>query len=315
MLVETDYDFEQLMRQLAGQVEPTAAKKDAAARSQNYLRALLSEGTFGGRVVKDYLSGSYSRGTAIHPLDDVDIIFVIDPRAWADTALFPFDPPNPAAVLKSFAGALRRRYERTSVRIQRRSVCLALSHLDIDVVPAIELAHGFIQIPDGDSGTWIKSGPTIHKQIGAAINTRTRGAFKPTVKLLKYWNSMLPSTARFKSFAVESMAMALFAEHGVDGLFDSVVSFFDFMASLAEEDTIGQWPSAYGIDFSWFGPKVPDPSGATSNIVRGLDAEVVEKFLEHAVRARNSLVQAAGSGRSVTAGRLVAKALKFDVAT
>lgn len=315
MILETDFDFEPLMRELAGRVEPTAAKKNAASRSHNNLRDLLSDGTFGGRIVDSYLSGSYSRDTAIHPIDDVDIVFLIDPDAWPAGDFLFSDLPNPSDVLRSFATALRRRYERTSVYTQRRSVRLALSHLDIDVVPAIPLEGGVIQIPDTREGEWIKSGPAIHRDVGAAINSRTRGAFKPAVKLTKYWNSSLPSTARFKSFTVESMAMALFAKHRVDGLFDSVLSFFDFMASLAGEGTVGDWYSAYGINLGTFGPSVPDPSGVTSNVAAGLEQEVVERFLDHAVRARDNLVKAAESHRAATAEQLVLKALRFATAT
>lgn len=315
LIVESNFDFEQLMRRMASRVEPTAEKKEAAARSHNNLRTLLMQGTFGGRVVDTYLSGSYSRGTAIHPIDDVDIVFLIDHTAWREGDILFSDLPNPTDVLRSFSTALRRRYARTSVYTQRRSVRLALSHLDIDIVPAIPLEDNLIQIPDTHTGDWIRSGPAIHRELGASINARTDGVFKPTVKLIKYWNSRLPRTARFKSFTVESMAMALFARHSGDDLFDSVLSFYDFMAHVAGETSYGDWNSHYGIDFGMWGPTVPDPSGATSNVVRGLDADVIERFFDHAIRTRNNLVKAAESARSATAGRLLSKALKFETVT
>jgi len=315
MLLDSNFDFEQLMRGLAAEVEPTAAKKLAASKSHNNLRALLMEGTFGGRIVNSYLSGSYSRGTAIHPIDDVDIVFLIDPSGWPEGDTIFSDLPNPSDVLRSFANALRRRYVRTSVFSQRRSVRLALDRLDIDVVPGIAQDGNLIQIPDVRAGEWILSGPAVHREVGADINTRTRGVFKPTVKLIKYWNSQLPSTARFKSFTVECMAMALFARHRVNGIFDSVVSYYDFMASLAGESTVADWRSAYGINLGFFGPTVPDPSGATPNVARGLESETIARFLDHAIRTRNCLVKAAESHRSSAAERLIHKALKFDLAT
>ena len=315
MILEPEFDLEPLLKKMASSVEPSAEKRRAASASHNNLTELLTEGAFGRRIVGNFLSGSYSRGTAIHPIDDVDIVYLIDPNAWAEGDIMFSSLPNPSDVLRSFAIALRRRYVRTSVYTQRRSVRLALNHLDIDVVPAIPQERGLIKIPDLREGDWIVSGPTLHRDLGAAINTRTGGAFKPTVKLLKSWNSSLPSTASLKSFTVESMAMALFAQHRVDGLFDSLVSFFDFTASLAGERTISRWGSDYGITFGMFGPTVPDPSGASSNVAGGLSKEKARKFLGHAVRTRDLLVQAAESQRATASARLVTKALKFEIST
>lgn len=315
MILDTRHDFDPLMRKMASRVEPTTAKRSAAAASHANLTELLVDGTFGRRIVGNYLSGSYSRDTAIHPIDDVDIVYLIDPSAWKEGDILFSSLPNPADVLRSFAKALRRRYQRTSVFTQRRSVRLALQHLDIDIVPAIPLKDGLIKIPDLREDDWIVSGPALHRDIGIAINDRTDGAFKPTVKLIKYWNSCLPSTARFKSFTVESIGMALFSEHRVDGLFDGVLSFFDFLAGLGGEATIHRWKSDYGIDFGMFGPSVPDPSGATSNVAHGLEMKRVEKFLDHAILARDRLIEAAECQRESAGMRAAAKALKFKLVT
>ena len=315
MILDSVFDLEPFMRQLATQVEPSAAKKLAAAKSHNNLRDLLIDRTFGKRILGSYLSGSYSRDTAIHPIDDVDVVFLIDQRAWKEGDYLFSSKPNPSDVLRSFATALRRRYERASVYTQRRSVRLELQNIDIDVVPAIPKHGGLIEIPDVRAGDWLTSGPAIHRDLGAAINNRARGSFKPTVKLIKYWNSNLPSTAQLKSFTVESIAMALFAHHRADGLYDSVTSFFDFVAGLAGADTVAEWSSDYGIDFGILGPTVPDPSGATANVARGLDSQVLKKFLAQAVRTRDLLVHAGESQRSATSMRAAAKALKFELTT
>src|SRR5258708_5198553 len=66
-------------------LEPTQTQKDGAVRSQNHLRDILLTGQFASRITKSYLSGSYARDTAVYPLDDVDIIFVINPASWRST--------------------------------------------------------------------------------------------------------------------------------------------------------------------------------------------------------------------------------------
>src|SRR6266571_2772403 len=138
---------------LVRRIEPTQTQKDGAVRSHNYLREMLNTGQMAARIEKSYLSGSYARDTAIHPLDDVDVIFVIDASYWSrasniflGSSLY----PTPTSVLDSFATAIRYRYPISSVFGQRRSVRLQLYHLDIDVVPAIEdsAKPQFIRIPD-----------------------------------------------------------------------------------------------------------------------------------------------------------------------
>src|SRR6266571_364702 len=127
-------DCETYLWQIVRSVEPTQTQKDGASRSQNYLRDLLAGGNIGQRIITSYLSGSYARDTAVAPMDDVDIIFVIDPSFWRALSGW----PTPSTVLDSFANAIRYRYPISSVFGQRRSVRLQLYHLDIDVVPAIE---------------------------------------------------------------------------------------------------------------------------------------------------------------------------------
>src|SRR5690606_32623815 len=135
----------------------------------NHLRKILNTGQFENRIVRSYLSGSYARGTAIYPLADVDIIFEINPDQW--NTGFSQEYPDPKVLLSSFQRAIKRRYKDTTVRLQRRSVGLRLSHLDIDVVPAISIDDGnMILIPDRVDECWIETGPKLHSDVGAAVN-------------------------------------------------------------------------------------------------------------------------------------------------
>jgi len=146
-----------ILRRTLSEIEPTAAQKEGAQRSHYHLRNLLDTGQMAPKILNSYLSGSYARDTAIRPLDDVAIIFEIEPAAWK-TGLFFNSLPPPARVLDSIATAVRRRYLLSSVFGQRRSVCLRLNHLDIDIVPAISNAAdpALILVPDRRSEDWIK---------------------------------------------------------------------------------------------------------------------------------------------------------------
>lgn len=273
MVVEVDslrrvrdaIDVERTLRRILAEIEPTRAQKEGAQRSHKHLRALLDSGQIGSRIRGSYLSGSYARDTAIRPLDDVDIIFEIEPSGW-NSGLFR-TLPTPDRVLQSFATAIRRRYPSTSVYSQRRSVRLNLNHLDIDVVPAIpdRSDPGLILVPDRNSDSWIKSSPLRHSEIASRVNSQREGRFKPLVKLAKFWNSNLPGTTRCKSFTIETIATRTFSTIPFDGLSEGLLLFWDFLAAQFDEPSIVRWPQTFGMSFDWLSISVPDAAGIGSN--------------------------------------------------
>lgn len=292
-------------------IEPTPTQKDGAVRSHNYLREILCTGQFASRIKTSYLSGSYARDTAIAPLDDVDIIFVVNPQAWQTGLLS--SAPSPETILLSFAGAVRYRYPNSSVRTQRRSICLQLNHLDIDVVPAIEAdaAGQMIWVPDAETGSWIKSSPKLHSDAATRVNQARSGNFKPLVKLLKNWNSNLPSTANFKSFIVETMAVRLFQNVAIPSLEEGLLRFFDFMAFLDGKAQAYSWSDKYGMSLNWWATEVFDLAGTGSNLVTNLDSDRRQKFLDHAVRSRNKMLEAQQARNVDTACSRVSEALRL----
>jgi len=188
---------------------------------------------------------------------------------------------------------------------------LQLYHLDIDVVPAIEVGDTgkIILVPDSDSGDWIKSSPRLHSEKATEINQRHNGRFKPLVKLLKCWNSNLPSTANFKSFAIETLAARLFNSIGLPSLEDGLALFFDFVASLDGKAQLYRWAESYGVTLNWWATEVPDLAGPGSNLVANVDADRRQKFLGHAIRSRDHMADARRSSRVDTACRRVSEAL------
>lgn len=300
--------------QLVKEIEPTATQKDGAKRSHNYLREVLATGQMEKRIVDSYLSGSYPRDTAIQPLDDVDLIFVINPKEWFSNY---FDElfstyPEPQFVLNTFLGAIRYRYKDSSLRLQNRSVRLKLYHLNIDVVPAIEgkKDDGTILIPDREKEEWIITAPKKHSEIASAINKQQDARFKPLVKLLKYWNSNLPSTARFKSFAVETLAARLFQKTKLGSLEEGLLLFFDFVGYLGDDARAYKWSNNYGMSFDWFECIIPDIAGIGSNVVAGVSEDHKQRFIENAVVSRNRMIEARDTRSEDTAWNRTKQALR-----
>lgn len=305
---------EKMLVKLVGDIEPTAAQKEGAQRSHNFLREILATGQMGKRIVESYLSGSYPRDTAIQPLEDVDVIFVIAPDEWLTN---PFDRlfsgrPEPETVLKSFLNAIRYRYQDSSLRLQKKSVRLRLNHLDIDVVPAIERGKndGSILIPDREKDDWIVTAPKKHSEIASVINQQQGGRFKPLVKLLKYWNCNLPSTARLKSFAVETLACRLFQRNRLNSLEEGLLVFFDFIAYLGDDGQAFEWNDSYGVSFDWFECKIPDIANTGSNVAAGTGESKKQRFIENATLTRNRLLEVQDARTEEVAWRKMRQALR-----
>lgn len=289
--------LDSMLRSIVTKGEPTESQFSGASRSHNYLRDVLASGQFGYRLGDTYLTGSYARGTAIYPLDDVDIVFEFDPKAYAT-----WFQPDVDQVLQSFARAIRYRYNESRVEVQNRSVGLKLNHLDIDVVPAIATgAQGYILVPDRREGTWIRSAPKLHTAWGRELNKRTNGLFKPLVKFLKIWNRQGPQNAQVRSFLIETVAMRMFLKLPLNSIFEGAYLFFDMLSSFAWESKHA-WNTTYGVQLGyWMGNSVPDIAETGINVAEGMDETLRERFIRRAVRSRDGLL-AARNARYIETG-------------
>ncbi|MES2884891.1 MAG: hypothetical protein V4709_08810 [Pseudomonadota bacterium] len=302
-----DAALEALLKEVLRNFEPGAKQKNAAQRSQLHLRSLLNTGQFESRILDSYLSGSYARNTALHPLNDVDIIFVIDPAAWPRPLFSSF--PSPQAVLKSFERCIRYRYTTSALRVQRRSICLQLWHLNIDIVPGIRegLNSHVILIPDRERDEWIRTAPRLHSEAATEMNAKRGKRFKPLVKLLKLWNSNLPKNARFKSFTIETMATRIFRSTDFQSLTDGLLLFWDFMASRYGAGVVRSWPDGFGMSFGRWSVDVPDAVGLKGNTAQSVDNHRAILFSQKARVSRDHLLRAL---RARTTGAMQESALK-----
>jgi hypothetical protein len=302
-------EVDAVLRDIASEIEPTQHQKDGASRSHTHLRELLLAGPFGDRVLGTFLSGSYARGTAIRPLDDVDVIVEIDPDHWSRGFFSSLPPPD--KVLDSFAGAIRRRYPQSSVLRQRRSVCLRLRHLCIDVVPAVrDSGAEVLEIPDRNAGEWIKTSPKAHAAIASRVNQSRYGLLKPLVKLAKYWNSNLPDSAHVKSFTIETIATRLFSVVHFGTLGEGMLLLLDFLASRFHPSKVAEWHRDFGMTFNWFTIEIPDIAGTGSNTAAYVDRDRAKELSNKARISRDRLLSANSSRYLETLEHHVLRALR-----
>lgn len=229
-------------------------------------------------IDRDFLTGSYARHTKTKPLKDIDIFVVLN------ASKHDYRQKPASSVLNAFADALRAKYGDKAVRKQSRSVNLDFGLvygfsedtddntdyrvLSIDVVPAFQAGSNY-EIPDGDSGKWIKTNPEIHAAKATAAHQAYSNEWKGLVRMVKYWNNNKRHGEQKPvkpSFLIEVMALeCLYGGWG--GHFDREIQ--AFFATLADR-VLEEWP---------------DPAGLGPPVSNGMDA--VRK-----ARAR-SLLQAA----------------------
>lgn len=307
-------DIEVLLEARASKLAPTQTQLQAAARSHGHLRAVLATGNMDYRIQTSYLSGSYARQTAVRPLDDVDVVFEIDPSLWRRNPLqrLLYRFPDPSKVLETFARAIRHRYPNSRVQTQRRSVGLVMEHLHIDVVPAVADPErpDWLRIPNTATGAWISTAPRVHSQLAIRLNKSSGGRFKPMVRLLKGWNAGLPATQRLKSFAVETLAARFFQAHALNSFSDGAFYFFDFVAWRGRRHALANWNDTLDVDLGGWSGRLPDLAGTGSDLLAGCERARRRAFTEAARVARDAFVAASKARTEKTAWRHVDRRLR-----
>jgi hypothetical protein len=218
-------------------------QKNASARQQEvrgYLDTKLS-------IQRDFLTGSYARHTKTKPLKDIDIFLVLDP------AKHDYLKKPASVVLTDLHRILVDKYGAKAVRKQGRSVNIDFGVvvdaddntdyriLSIDAVPAFASGDNY-EIPDGDTGKWIKTNPEIHAAKATAAHQAFSNEWKGLVRMVKYWNNHHDKPIK-PSFLIEVMALECLYG-GWQGRFDREVQ--AFFATLADR-IFDEWPDPAGL--------------------------------------------------------------------
>jgi hypothetical protein len=210
----------------------------------------------------DFLTGSYRRHTKTKPLKDIDIFFVL-----AESQRAKYRDKAPSVVLQDFCAALVDKYGDKAVSKQGRSVCVDFGVVidaddntdykvvSVDVVPAFVAGNDY-EIPNADTGKWMKTNPKVHAEKATDANKNYGGEWKALVRMAKYWNNN-PDHGADKpikpSFLIEVMCLQVLYG-GWGGRFD--YEFQALFTTLADR-ICDEWP---------------DPAGLGSPISDGMDA-------------------------------------------
>lgn len=191
----------QAFHELITSLELTPRQREEAERQRQVVTGHLQRGF---SVKEPFISGSFGRGTAIRPLNDIDLFLELN-RTPEDLR-----SGDPDRCLKRIREVLHVAYRgNPAPRLQGRSVNIEFSGTGIgfDVVPAFEVTShsGVYEIPDRNRRGWIQTNPRMHAQHAKAANERAGSKANPLVKLLKHWNCTQPGKRPVRSFHLELM--------------------------------------------------------------------------------------------------------------
>lgn len=242
-------------------------------------------------IDRDFLTGSYARYTKTKPLKDIDIFFVL-----SDSERKKYRDQAPSVVLEDFCKVLVDKYGKDAVRKQGRSVCVdfgvvvdAEDNTDyrvvsVDVVPACAVGNDY-EIPNSDTGKWMKTNPEIHAQEARDAHQAYSSEWKGLVRMVKYWNNNAKhgkDKPVKPSFLIEVMAMQCL-HGGWQGRFDyEIQGFFSALADRIEDE----WP---------------DPAGLGSPVSDDMDAQRkgrAKELLQAASREASSAINLARKGQN-----------------
>lgn len=211
-------------------------QNNASARQQEVREYLDTKFS----IDNSFLTGSYKRWTKTKPLKDVDIFFVLgaDERHYRSEV--------PSAVIDEFHRVLALKYGDKAVRKQARSVNIDFGVvvdaedntdyriLSVDAVPAFAVGSDY-EIPDTDTGTWMKTNPKVHADKATAAHQAFSSEWKGLVRMVKYWNNNPRHGEKpvRPSFLIEVMALECL-HGGWQGQFDrEIQGFFSTLACQA----------------------------------------------------------------------------------
>jgi hypothetical protein len=261
---------------------------EARRRRDVFSTALVEHTAFS----EAFASGSFARGTVIHPLHDVDLVAVLGPgRDW--TAEEPGLVLNyTAEAVRSLLGTLGQRslvVQATKVRshvVQCRVDSAARTESDLapaafamEVMPAVRTGTGRpLTVPNARTGLWELTDPE-----DLIDRTAARAAvwsyYVATVRLVKYWFKRQP--LEVKSLAAEVLALNCLPVPPAGGRkarSNALSRFFTCAAAKVMDEIV-------------------DPAGYAGAVQPTLDREQARKRLRHAAENAANAVAAEADGK------------------
>jgi len=231
------------------------------SKSQNFLRDLLNNKEkehphFPWLVDGDFLSGSYARGTKIAPLNDIDVMMVLDgsglceirnglitnaevrgARHGSPATSLHIDARglvDSKKILEVFRDVLNETYPDSQIKKDGQAINVWLESygLGLDIVPCFHIvprdgSRDYYYIPTGGESTgWMSTNPKIDKELCDNLNDLHGKKMKPIIKLIKFWNET-QNQGRIRSYHLEVITWRTFASEKITDYPSALRYFFN----------------------------------------------------------------------------------------
>ena len=246
-------NLQQYFLDFISNIEPSKEHKDNAKDAHtNLLCHLENDSVLSANIDEKFLYGSYSRNTAIHTINDVDICIVTN----FDHTSEDFTPKKVLRKVKStisnyYTSVLgydevdgkATKYNRRSIQVLNPLPDKLDSELTLDVIPAIKQDNSDnLLVPDRSLGSWIETNVKGHETASTNKNKAEDGKFIPFVKIMKHWKK-IHLEKHPKGFWLESLLLDHFEysnsyAESFDTTLESIIDKFPDHESLSEVPTI-----------------------------------------------------------------------------
>lgn len=228
-------------------ISPTQADRDFIAMISESFRKTLNQACL--------QIGSYPRFTAIRPIHDLDILYILG--NWNEQNY------DPTEALQNLYSKIKDEYEnpteyKIEISLQTHSITISFKDnseeiFSVDIVPAYifsknEFNYDIYKVPEilrqkhGKQRTeyyqrllseqleigWIVSDPKGYIEIAKRLNKANQD-FRKTVKFIKAWKNsckMKDDDFKLKSFHIEQVLTNYFQENINNEIFDGIFNFF-----------------------------------------------------------------------------------------
>lgn len=161
---------------------------------------------------RSFLSGSYPRNTRLEPLDDIDIIVVVEStEPWDD---------DPEKAMEAAGEAVRPDFPGSTIRLGAHAAKVKpenppIHGVHLDIVVAREPGDGTVlEISEREpESNWKESDPEAHATALSKANDDWKKRVVPAIKQVKHWNRNAAG-GPLPSFLVEALALRVFTDSG-----------------------------------------------------------------------------------------------------
>ncbi len=282
-----------LFDEFLGRIVPTEGELERARRHRDTVASRIR--LAGAKELLN--SGSYIKGTAIRPFNDIDLFVGFDSEEYGSAE---------EKVITRLRYHFGVSLPDSAIRLQTHSVGIIFADgIRVDVVPgfALKTREGYYRVRDRGDGRWITTSIQRHKEFFQR-RLWSDHRFRDMVRLAKYWKNQ--RRRKFGGFLVELLVARAFSEGIPQGRDAALHEFFRWAAEGGLRKPV-IFNDYYPLDRVTLDPRAPmfvlDPANHENNVARTVDKAARDELIQaaDAARARSGTALTASSRREAAA--------------